>query len=931
MTNNCNEQEDEKNQKEKEKDDWDHHVQVPTDEEENEMNNQYSAQQLREMANNYFSQQDYDTALPLYTMALEALTKNQSTTNELVPLDSEGSINLTRDAEVAEVKQAEKEKVALFAIFLCNRAACLFKMELYDDAKVDAEEALKISNGNNPKAAFRLSRARIALHDFSGAISTLEKALQSLSSLPTQTNPTNNESNEVEQSTELEFQRKELTKLLVVARTRHLQKEQFPDAHKLAQVQSIKVEPRQPSIREFDLEYELGAGNFSQVVICTHKVTKEQFALKIIEKKKAEQLAKRQHPNVYNEINMERRILGEKLGSVFGKNNGHKRIITLYHSFQNYNNLYFLMDLHVENGDLWKTLRYRNKMIGTHPSLIKIYLFEILDALEHCHKKGVVHRDIKPENILLSSRGHIILIDFGTAKDLIQTDLNGPEFVGTPDFMAPEAIKGTSDESKVMEAQANINSHGSDHSLDLWAFGAVAYYLLSGMTPFQSPSPYLTFLKIQRANLYRPLGILDDDAWNLISGLMRVKPQERLGADCFEYCREEDSKKVIKKSNGYDVIRNHSFFSGVCNVNECSTTEEDVTPIPSLRDLCIRSCADLVQNDSNNFNIDKENLPGDGSAHDMLRLKVRDRRSLMHVLDRLCLLREPRVYRRFYETKQDARLKKVRDETHDYMGLTQINDKQGQFPVAEATEGMEDMDMTVTMGPIQIFYVGSPLFIEEINLGCTNEELRKRWVSELKENLRLVNRKRPKAVVATGYIDDTCRKLLGKVNETIPVIVNGESSFFSFWVCGAQGIVLDTCEFLDDKVESTEAQNSVQMIWLREHLEQSKVTHHHLFIFVDCDHNKLPSWLLQKILKGGTLCLFSNCSIDENAPNEIEYTDTPEDADIDDDMTVSSDESESNECKQEKKDSTMKIFQMSDSSVLCITVEDDGIWKSDKI
>ena len=145
MTSNHNEQEDEKNQKEK--DDWDHHVQVPTDEEDNEMDNQYSAQQLREMANNYFSQQDYDTALPLYTMALEALTKGQSTTNEPVPLDSEGSIHLTRDAEVAEVKKVEKEKVALFAIFLCNRAACLFKMELYDDAKVDAEEALKISDG----------------------------------------------------------------------------------------------------------------------------------------------------------------------------------------------------------------------------------------------------------------------------------------------------------------------------------------------------------------------------------------------------------------------------------------------------------------------------------------------------------------------------------------------------------------------------------------------------------------------------------------------------------------------------------------------------------------------------------------------------------------------------------------------------------------
>ena len=56
------------------------------------------------------------------------------------------------------------------------------------------------------------------------------------------------------------------------------------------------------------------------------------------------------------------------------------------------------------------------------------------------HARGIVHRDLKPENILLNQFGHVIVIDFGTAKDLLQTDLNGPEFVGTPDFMAPESV-----------------------------------------------------------------------------------------------------------------------------------------------------------------------------------------------------------------------------------------------------------------------------------------------------------------------------------------------------------------------------------------------------------------------------------------------------------------------------------------------------------
>ena len=99
----------------------------------------------------------------------------------------------------------------------------------------------------------------------------------------------------------------------------------------------------------------------------------------------------------------------------------------MYHTFQDYNNLYYLMDLHSVNIDLWTQLRYNGKMVGCHSSSQgKRWLLQFIDALEHIHSHGIVHRDIKPENILLNSKNHIVLIDFGTAKDLIETDLNGP-------------------------------------------------------------------------------------------------------------------------------------------------------------------------------------------------------------------------------------------------------------------------------------------------------------------------------------------------------------------------------------------------------------------------------------------------------------------------------------------------------------------------
>jgi tetratricopeptide (TPR) repeat protein/tRNA A-37 threonylcarbamoyl transferase component Bud32 len=105
-------------------------------------------------------------------------------------------------------------------------------------------------------------------------------------------------------------------------------------------------------------------------------------------------------------------------------------------------------------------------------------LRDVVDALDHAHKHGVVHRDIKPDNVLLSER-HALVTDFGVAKAVSeatgahQLTTEGVA-LGTPAYMSPE--------------QAAADKH-IDHRADIYAVGAVAYELLTGRPPFTGTTP----------------------------------------------------------------------------------------------------------------------------------------------------------------------------------------------------------------------------------------------------------------------------------------------------------------------------------------------------------------------------------------------------------------------------------------------------------
>ena len=97
----------------------------------------------------------------------------------------------------------------------------------------------------------------------------------------------------------------------------------------------------------------------------------------------------------------------------------------------------------------------------------------IADALDTAHEAGLTHRDIKPQNILVGTRDHAYLADFGLTKSSTETGLTKTgQFVGTIDYISPEQIRGE---------QAGAHS-------DIYALTAVLYECLCGVVPYPKPS-----------------------------------------------------------------------------------------------------------------------------------------------------------------------------------------------------------------------------------------------------------------------------------------------------------------------------------------------------------------------------------------------------------------------------------------------------------
>jgi serine/threonine-protein kinase len=94
------------------------------------------------------------------------------------------------------------------------------------------------------------------------------------------------------------------------------------------------------------------------------------------------------------------------------------------------------------------------------------------------HEHDVVHRDLKPDNIMICSDGSIRIMDFGIAKMEGARRLTFGGFtpaMGTPDYMAPEQVKG----------------RRGDARTDIYSLGAILYEMVTGTVPFEGANPFI--------------------------------------------------------------------------------------------------------------------------------------------------------------------------------------------------------------------------------------------------------------------------------------------------------------------------------------------------------------------------------------------------------------------------------------------------------
>lgn len=257
----------------------------------------------------------------------------------------------------------------------------------------------------------------------------------------------------------------------------------------------------------------LGAGTFGRVLLVQHKLSKRLFAMKVIRKTGFHGIR-----NII-EARREKKLL-EMIDCPY--------IMKIHSSFQTDSRVYLLFD-YLPGGEM---LVHTQSAVGHHFSeaTARFYIAELAVAVEYLRTRGIIHRDIKGDNLVLDGEGHVILTDFGFAKNILADP--GDAATSPPSSSAIRRQHTSCGTLAYIAPEVLYNARrrqGYGLAVDWWSMGVVLFTFLTGFFPFLKGSGAETSHAIVNTPLQYPSKPpLSSAARDLLQQLLQKDPANRI-------------------------------------------------------------------------------------------------------------------------------------------------------------------------------------------------------------------------------------------------------------------------------------------------------------------------------------------------------------------------------------------------------------------
>ena len=250
----------------------------------------------------------------------------------------------------------------------------------------------------------------------------------------------------------------------------------------------IFLEDNTIELKDLDNVKELGSGNFGSVNLVRNKKNKFLYAIKALN------LEQIKIENLEECVEVERDVLLKI---------DHPFIMKMVKYLKNDRYIFFINE-YIKGKELWEVIRDIGLL---NKEQTQYYGGSILLAIDYLHKQKIIYRDIKPENVMVSVKGYIKIIDFGTVKEIQDRTST---IIGTSHYMAPEITKG----------------EGYSFQVDIWSIAICMYEFFCGKLPFGEDydDPMDIYRAVSQEELTFPSFVKDEKFMQLMQKMLRQSP-----------------------------------------------------------------------------------------------------------------------------------------------------------------------------------------------------------------------------------------------------------------------------------------------------------------------------------------------------------------------------------------------------------------------